>query len=627
MASTSRVREIIEKTQKKQLMLGNKAVVQGLLEANVGFAAAYPGTPSTEIQMELYKLARKGQLYFEFSVNEKVAAEIAGAAALSGVRSALILKHVGFNVASDTLMALAYFGVKAGMVVIVVDDPGCLSSQNEQDSRLWGKLSHLPVIEPSTIQEVKDCISIAYRLSEKYNTIFLVRLTNFTALNTSEVEFTPINKKLNWDGKFEKDVQHIIPARYILHKGLHEKLELLQDDEMFLQFNSLITKKEENSEKLIVTQGVTYSIVNYLLEHLKIEIPVFKVNAIYPLSEKQWIELLANYKYLYFIEELESYLEDEVAAIIGRNQIPIKLIGRRELDIPEENRIIPDTLFDAFQRIQGDPNDKTIFVKKINKPPFEQIYGREDLLLPRTLPRLCEGCPHRGAFYSIRKAVNWDTIIPSDIGCYALGQLPPMEVGDFWLCMGASIGTAVGFSITNEKPVVAIIGDGTFFHSGIPPLIDAVLYNHNITVAILNNYMTAMTGGQPTPTSPERIAKEQNQIDIEQVVRGLGVKWVKSVRVENVQENVKIFKEAIAYKGPSVVIFNGECIIDLYRDKTDLGKPLYIDLKKCTKCGNCLIEFGCPSIIKKNGEFYINPLTCRSCDVCIGVCPSNAIKK
>ncbi|HUU78346.1 MAG TPA: indolepyruvate ferredoxin oxidoreductase subunit alpha, partial [candidate division Zixibacteria bacterium] len=303
MASTSRVQEIIEKTQKKQLMLGNKAVVQGLLEANVGFAAAYPGTPSTEIQMELYKLARKGQLYFEFSVNEKVAAEIAGAAALSGVRSALILKHVGFNVASDTLMALAYFGVKAGMVVIVVDDPGCLSSQNEQDSRLWGKLSHLPVIEPSTIQEVKDCISIAYRLSEKYNTIFLVRLTNFTALNTSEVEFTPINKKLNWDGKFEKDVQHIIPARYILHKGLHEKLELLQDDEMFLQFNSLITKKEENSEKLIVTQGVTYSIVNYLLEHLKIEIPVFKVNAIYPLSEKQWIELLANYKYLYFIEE------------------------------------------------------------------------------------------------------------------------------------------------------------------------------------------------------------------------------------------------------------------------------------------------------------------------------------
>ncbi|MHA1302588.1 MAG: thiamine pyrophosphate-dependent enzyme [Candidatus Heimdallarchaeaceae archaeon] len=610
---------------KNQLLLGNRAVVKGLLEAKIGLAAAYPGTPSTEIQMELYRISKTGQLYFEFAVNEKVAMEIAGAAALSGVRSVAIMKHVGLNVASDALMALAYFGTKAGMVVIVVDDPGCLSSQNEQDSRLWGKFAHIPLFEPSTTQEIKDTIVKAYELSERYNMICMIRLTNFTALNTAKVEYANITEKLNWRGDFVKDIRYAIPARYLLHKDLHNKLNRIKEDSEFLEFN-ILKNKDAKTDKLIVTHGVVYPIVQYMCDYLKLDIPILKINAIYPLNEKQIVEILKDYKYIYFIEELESYLETEITSIIGRNNLNLRIFGKRELEIPEENRITPNVLAEAFKRITGNPTDEELFKPIIkDAKPFEQIFGREDLLIPRTLPRLCNGCPHRGAFYAIKKATKADDIIPSDIGCYALGQVLPIDIGDFWLCMGGGIGTALGFSITNDKPVVAIIGDGTFFHAGIPPLIDAVLYNHNITLAVLNNYLTAMTGGQPTPSSHEQIAKEQKQVDIEKIVRGIGVKWVKSVDVADVKANIKLFKEAMKFEGPSVMIFNGECIVEKQRREFSLGKPPYIDRDKCTMCGICYIDFSCPSIVKKDGKMAIDEDTCTACNICVNVCPSNAI--
>jgi indolepyruvate ferredoxin oxidoreductase alpha subunit len=616
---------VIGEGEVSQLLMGNRAVVQGLLEAKVGLTAAYPGTPSTEIQMQLYRLHKKGQLYFEFSVNEKVALEIAGAAALSGVRSAVIMKHVGLNVASDALMALAYFGVQGGMVVVVVDDPGCLSSQNEQDSRFWGKFSHLPILEPSTSQEIKATIVQAYELSEKYNTIFLVRLTSFTSLNTSEVKMKVVEENLEKDGDFFKDIRYAIPARYILHKGLHVNIEQIREDEDF-KSNNVLKFKESVSDKLIITQGAIYPIVEYMRNLNQLDIPILKINAVHPLNTKQIVEFLKKYKYIYFVEELESYLESEILSIIGKHKLDVKVFGKKELAIPEENRILPDVLEEAFKRIVADPHNEEIFnVKPEDPPPYAQVFGREDQLIPRTLPRLCDGCCHRGAFYSIKRATKKTDIVPSDIGCYALGQVFPVDVGDFWLCMGASIGTAIGFSLTNDKPVVAIIGDGTFFHAGIPPLIDAVLYNHNITVAILNNSLTAMTGGQPTPSSGEEIAKGQRQLDIEQVVRGLGVEWVKSVRVEDTKENTKLFREAMAHEGPSVMIFNGECVVELYRHSLDLGEAPYVDEELCNMCGTCFIEFSCPSIIKKDGRIVIREDTCTACNICVGVCPQAAI--
>ena len=616
---------VVGEGEEIQLLMGNRAVVQGILEAKVGLTAAYPGTPSTEIQMQLYKLHKKGQLYFEFSVNEKVALEIAGAAALSGVRSAVIMKHVGLNVASDALMALAYFGVQGGMVVVVVDDPGCLSSQNEQDSRYWGKFSHLPILEPSTSQEVKDTIVQAFELSEKYNTIFIVRLTNFTSLNTSAVRMKVVEEKLAKDGDFFKDVKYAIPARYILHKGLHLNLDQIKEDEVFIS-NNVLKFGESTSDKLIITQGAIYPMVEYMRNLNQLDIPILKINAIYPLNENQIVEILKKYKYIYFIEELESYLENEILSIIGKYNLNLKVFGKEQLAVPEENRILPDVIEEAFKRIATDPSNEEIFkVKPVAPSPYAHVFGREDQLIPRTLPRLCDGCCHRGAFYTIKRATNKTDIIPSDIGCYALGQVFPVDVGDFWLCMGASIGTAIGFSLTNDKPVVAIIGDGTFFHAGIPPLIDAVLYNHNITVAILNNSLTAMTGGQPTPTSDDKKAKGQRQLDIEQVVRGIGVEWVKSVRVEDVKENTKLFREAMAYEGPSVVIFNGECVVELYRHSLDLGEPPYVDEELCNMCGTCFIEFSCPSIVKKDGRIIIKEDTCTACNICVGVCPQAAI--
>ncbi len=613
-------------TKETQLLMGNRAVVQGLLEAKVGLTTAYPGTPSTEIQMQLYNLSKKGQLYFEFSVNEKVALEIAAASALSGVRSAVIMKHVGLNVASDPLMALAYFGVVGGMVLVVVDDPGCLSSQNEQDSRFWGKFSHLPILEPSTSQEIKNTIVTAFELSERYNSVFIVRLTNFTSLNTSEVVKNNIEEKMSKDGEFFKDVRYMVPARYIYHKELHGKLKAIKSDKEFLGFNSL-RFADSKSDKLIITQGAIYPMVEYTRNYSNLSIPILKIGAIHPLSDEQICGIVKDFKYIYFVEELETYLEDAISAIIAKNNLNVKIIGKEKLRIPQENKIIPDVLLDPFQLIAADPEDENTFkYEEIPKLPFEKVIGREDLLMPRTLPRLCDGCSHRGAFYSIKMATDTTThILPSDIGCYALGQVSPVEVGDFWLCMGASIGTALGFSLTNKKPVVAIIGDGTFFHAGIPPLIDAVLYNHNITVAILNNRLTAMTGGQPTPASDKKIAKNQNSVDIEALVKGIGVKWVKSVRAEDVKENTKLFREAMDFKGPSVMIFNGECIVELYRHDYDLGESPYVDQEECNHCGTCFIEFDCPSIIKVNGRIEIKEETCSACNICVNVCPQKAI--
>ncbi len=615
----------VETEMKEELLLGNRAAVKGILEANVGFATSYPGTPSTEIQMELFRISKTGQIYFEFAVNEKVAMEMAGAAALSGVRSAVIMKHVGANVASDAFMALAYFGVKAGLVMIVVDDPGCQSSQNEQDSRMWGKFAHIPIFEPSTSQEVKDYIVKAFELSERYNMVCMVRLTNYTALNTGKVRYKEVKEKLNYKGNFIKDIHYAIPARYLLHKELHAKIEQIKNDDDLLSMNILYPTKTK-SEKLIITQGVLYPIVKYMADYTKTDAAILKIGAIHPLNEDQIIKTLKDYKYIYFVEELESYLETEITSIIGKHHIDVKIFGKTELEVPVENKVNPDVLGETFKRISGDPNDAELFKPTPkNKLPFEPIMEREDLLLPRTLPRLCDGCPHRGAFYVIKKATDRETIIPSDIGCYALGQVLPVDVGDFWLCMGGGLGTALGFSVTNNKPVVAVIGDGTFFHAGLPPLIDAVIYNHKVTLAILNNRLTAMTGGQPTPSSLDEPNFVQSPADIEKIVKAIGVKWVKSVRVENVQENIKLFKEAMKFDGPAVMIFTGECVVDMQRKQIPWGKPPYIDPDKCTMCGICYMDFSCPSIEKKDGKMVINEDTCSGCNICVDVCQVGAI--
>lgn len=618
-------------TKQKKLIIGNHAVVQGLLQAHVGVTAAYPGTPSTEIQTKLYQLSKKGQIFFEFAVNEKVAFEISAAASMSGVRSAVIMKHVGLNVASDPMMAFAYFGTLGGMLLVVVDDPGCLSSQNEQDSRFWGKFAHLPIFEPSTNQEIIDMIQIAYEVSEKYNQLCILRMTNFTSLNTSEVEYIPIEENLPHEGEFLRDVNYQIPARYILHKNVHAKLEQIRVDPQFKALNKIITPKGEpqSPEKLIITHGAIYPVVAYLNEYYGLNLPILKISAIHPLNEKQILDAIKPYKYLYFVEELESYLETEFLAIIGKNRTNHLVFGKKELEVPQENRLVAEFLAIPFEHIKGDPTNPDTFVPK-TKPtlPFAPILTQKELIIPRTLPRLCDGCPHRGAFYVIKKATNYDDIIPSDIGCYALGQVPPVQVGDFWLCMGGGVGTSLGFSVTTDKHVVGVIGDGTFFHAGIPPLLDAVLHKRKVTVAILNNYLTSMTGGQPTASSPGYIAPEQRQIDIEQVVRGLGVEWVKSVSVDDIKENIKIFKEALEFEGPSVVIFTGRCVIDIFRNQDIMEqskKKVYIDQDKCTACGTCLYDFSCPSLVKSDGKFVINQNSCIACNLCINVCPVNAI--
>ena len=593
----------------KQLLLGNEAIVRGLIESGVKYASTYPGTPSSEVGNNLEKMGDKAGIYFEFASNEKIALEVSAAAASAGVRSFVFMKHVGLNVAADPLMTLAYAGVEGGMMVMTADDPSCHSSQNEQDNRYYSQLSLLPMIEPSTPEEAKEMLPEAYDISEQLKLPMIFRTTTRVNHARGIIEFKkPIDKPAK--GHFNKDFKRFvnIPAnartnRVILLEKNKKALELSEKS----RFNFI--DGDGKSDVGIITSGVSYT---YVKEYTK-GADILKIGFTNPVPEKKIADFVKSKKKIIVVEELDPYLEDNVLRICAQNKITVPIIGKRDGTLPKEWEFSPDTMR-LLSKI----------VKTVDMP---EPMPPADIKLPGRPPMLCAGCPHRGIYAATKKAVGKkDVIYCSDIGCYTLGGQPPFNEADFIICMGGGAGAAGGFSESTDQKAIAFLGDSTFFHSGIPSLISAKFNNHKYTMVILDNRTTAMTGHQPNPGTGRHFGGvDTEQVDVEKIVKAVGVEFVETVNPYDVTETAEIMKKAIGYDGVSVVISKCPCPLELKKEKKLVPKLCEVDQSKCIQCGTCLRMIGCPALIKKDEKVMIDEQQCIGCGMCANVCPKDAI--
>ncbi|MFH1976104.1 MAG: indolepyruvate ferredoxin oxidoreductase subunit alpha [Pseudomonadota bacterium] len=600
----------------KMLLLGNEAIARGAVEAGLAFAATYPGTPSSEISLNFFKISQESDLYFEYSTNEKVALEVAAAAANSGVRSMCIMKHVGLNVAADALMTLAYVGVKGGLVIITADDPFMFSSQNEQDNRYYGKLSGLPVIEPSSVQEAKEMMPYAFDLSEELQEPVLFRTTTRINHSTAIVELGKIRKRVT-KGSYKKDPLNCVTVPAVSRK-LHVKLLKNIEKASNISDNSIYNFTEGKGDFGIICNGVSYIYVSDAVKDLNLEdkIKILRVGFSHPMPAKLIKTFLKECKKVLVVEEGEPYMEEAVKAFAQEEGLTLPIRGKGE-DLfsrlyefdPAMVRKCIAKFFDA-----ASPAPKTVDLSGIPE-------------LPQRPPNLCAGCSHRATFYAVKKAAEGlETIYPTDIGCYTLGFLPPLGMGDFVICMGSSVGTSCGFSKVTDNKVISFIGDSTFFHSGIPGLVNAVFNNHNFTLVILDNGITAMTGHQPNPgvDMGNFNLSGYGRIIIEDVVKALGVPHITIIRPYRIKKSIEAIKEALNFKGVSVIISKEMCTLYSKSLKKPTGKPFYIS-EKCKNHRNCVNDLACPAFFIKDNRVHIDPVMCAGCSVCAQICPENAI--
>ncbi len=588
----------------KKLLMGNEAIALGAIRAGVNVVTGYPGTPSTEV-LETIAHHNPGDIYVEWSVNEKSAMEIAAGAAYSGARTMVTMKQVGLNVASDPLMSLAYIGVKGGMVVLVADDPGPFSSQTEQDTRHFAKFSNLPVLDPSTPEEAYEMIQYAFELSELVELPVFLRPTTRVchACGTIELEDS---KKDHVPGGFVKDPKWVIFPSLAYRKHLH--IEQLQH-KLGEIFSGIHFNKVSGSGKLgIAASGVAYTYAVEALDKLQANVKLFKVGTPYPLPREKAEEFLSGLEQVLVIEELDPVLEEELALLCASTGRGTRIYGKKSGNLPCAGEYTFELVYQALCGFLG------IEAETAPKAALPE--------LPIRQPVLCAGCPHRASFYAVKLAMKGrKAVFTGDIGCYTLGNAKPLEMVDTCLCMGAGITVAQGIKRTEpDTECIAFIGDSTFFHTGIPGIVNAVYNNTDITIVILDNSTTAMTGHQPHPGIGRTMMNSiSEKIDIHSVVKACGVEHIAKGNPLEFKKSVELIKEAVEFKGPSVVIFEAPCIA--------LFKPAVKNAvnDKCKKCKKCITEIGCPAISTVDGKAIIEPSLCYGCGLCINVCPFNAI--
>jgi len=615
---------LIPQTDRPQFLLGNEAIVRGALESGVGFVAAYPGTPSSEIIDRFAQLGEEAGIYFEYSVNEKVSVEVSCAAALCGVRSLCSMKHVGLNVAADAFVSLAYVGVKAGMVIVVADDPLLHSSQNEQDSRYYARLSRVPMLEPATPQEAYRMTLEAFRISEKFGTPCLLRTTTRVNHCRGPVEIGSIPPTKGLSGKFQKDPFNLvlIPAvgRKLRLTLLERTKKLLEESE-----SSLLNSISGKGRLGIITSGISFLHVLDAVSSMGLEdkIRILKLGFTYPQPKALIAEFLRGVKKALVVEELEPFLEDAVKVCAQESKLPLEIAGKGDGLIPQ-----------AFEL---DSTKVKNAIGKFFDIPHEQPKVFETPALPQRLPNLCPGCPHRATYYSVKKVFGEEAIYPTDIGCYTLGVLPPLKMADFLICMGSGVSTAAGFSKVLDRPVVAFIGDSTFFHAGIPGLVNAVANDHKILFVILDNGTTAMTGHQPHPgVELTSKGKTEPKVSLEKLVRGCGVSRVATInplQIKKSQQVLQEFKDKMRENGVSVIISKSPCPLFETRIIKKQKKIVFRtdESKSCAECKKCITELGCPAFfVESSGgveHVLINESLCSGCSVCSQICDSISAKR
>jgi indolepyruvate ferredoxin oxidoreductase alpha subunit len=607
---------LADKPGEKMLLLGNEAIARGAIEAGVAFASTYPGTPSSELSLQFFQMSQECDLYFEYSTNEKVAMEVSAAAANAGVRSMCVMKHVGVNVAADALMTLAYVGVKGGMVILSADDPFMFSSQNEQDNRYYAKLSGLPMLEPSSVQEAKEMVGHAFDLSEQLQEPVLFRTTTRINHSSGIVELGPMKERVT-KGDFKKDPLNLVTVPAV-SRNLHVKLLKNYDTAKELAETSDYNISVGDGNWGIICSGVSYNYVSDAVKELKIEdrVRLLRIGFSHPLPPALIKGFLKKSDEVLIVEEGEPYLEESVKALAQEEGLTLNIRGKAP------------NLFSRlyeYNPAQVRSNIATFFGVNYDAKAVPDLSDVPEI--PQRPPTLCAGCSHRATFYEVRKAAEGlETIYPTDIGCYTLGLLPPLSSADFLICMGSSVGTSGGFSKVTDKQVVAFIGDSTFFHSRIPGLINAVFNNHNFTLIILDNGTTAMTGHQPHPgVDMQQIGMDgYGQVSIEAVVKAIGVPHVTTIKPYKVKKSIEAIREAIEFKGVSVIISEEVCALYAKGLKLPQRKPFEVTAK-CKNHRDCMDYLACPAFYVWNDRIKIDANLCTGCAVCAQVCPENAI--
>lgn len=595
----------------KRLMLGNEAIAWGAIASGVDVVTAYPGTPSTEVFTTLAANAARYNYHAEWCVNEKAALEVAYGAAISGARSLVSMKQVGLNVAADPLLSGTYLGVKGGLVLIVADDPGPHSSQTEQDTRHFAAFAKVPVLDPSDPQEAFDMALEAFNISEKYRLPVILRPTTRVCHVGQDVlipEINPLRRKAH----FEKNGKWVIfpNVAYQRHGELLDTLKNISNDMSDSPWN----KTEGRGEIGIICSGVSYHYVKEALQRLGQQIPILKIGTPFPFPDKLADEFFQDKNRLLIIEEQDPILEDAALRLAGIKGEAIQISGK----------------IDGLVPVNGEFNvniaEKAITAWLGFKMP--QTNADEKPALPIRTPILCAGCPHRASFYALRRAAGKksDVVFNGDIGCYTLGVMPPLSATDTCLCMGAAITQAQGIGRAEPgRKTVAVLGDSTFFHTGIPGVINAVYNQFPLTLLILDNSTTAMTGFQPHPgTGETALGEDVPRVDMVKLLEGCGVNWIKTVDPVNLKPAIKAVKEAMDYDGVAVVIMKRACVNLPVQDKK---AGIYINEDKCRDCGLCVNEIGCPALVIEKGSKPMVLEGCNGCGLCVEVCPFDAIER
>ena len=586
-------------------MLGNKALARGLYEGGCSIVSSYPGTPSTEVTEEAVKFE---EIYCEWAPNEKVALESAAGGAFAGARTVASMKHVGLNVAADPLFTVAYTGINGGFVVITADEPGMHSSQNEQDNRNYAKSAKVPLLEPATSQEAKDMMKMAYEISEKYNTLVMMRLTTRLCHSKGLVECEERNEV--GIKPYEKVVKRVtVPANArLLRVDVEEREKKLYKFSNETELNYM--EINEGAKVGVISSGMCF---NFAKEVFGKDASYLKLGFTNPMPDEKIKEFASKVETIYIVEENDKFIEDHVKSL------GVDCIGKDVL--PAYGEMTPD-----------------VIRKSIFKDNFKHEDVEPELIIPRP-PTFCAGCPHRGLFYELGK--RKDIVVAGDIGCYTLGFAPPYNAMDFVVCMGASLSSAHGCQKVlnmvdgNEKRVVGVLGDSTFFHTGIKSLIDVIYNKGNSISIILDNRITGMTGHQQNPGSGFTLQGEDTtSINIEQVVKALGAKNVRVINPNKLDEVNDALDWAIGLDEASVIITRWPCALKRFSqaDIDEFGRVFtekcVVDEEKCVGCKKCT-KTGCPaiSVDKEAKKASIDRNQCLGCEVCLQVCPKNAIVK
>ncbi|NHI91492.1 MAG: indolepyruvate ferredoxin oxidoreductase subunit alpha [Candidatus Lokiarchaeota archaeon] len=635
------IKDVISIDKTKAFLFCNEAIVRGALESDVKIVAFYPGSPVSEILDTFFEISEEMEIKMEVTPNEKVALELVAGASMAGQRSLTAMKSVGLNVASDAFFSLGYTGINKGCVLIFADDPYCHSSQSEEDGRFFGPSAYVPMLEPTNPVEAKNMVKDAFKISEKYKTIVLIRTTTRINHQSTIVPLEPLNRtpfKTSGFRNFDQKYSTVGSKARELKLKILERTKKIQDEFEKSSYNQII---QGDSNIGIIVSGISYNYVLEVCEKLNVIPSILKIGTTFPLPKKKIKEFIQSKQQLIIVEELSPYLELNVKALAKEVNSEVEIIGKESGHFSEAFEYNIPIIYEVC---------KNIFKSKTDIDYNSILSTAENLkkILPVRIPVFCPGCPHRATFWALQKALagkESKLALMNDIGCYSMLLLnamiyPKIHADDLLLDMGSCLGVGCGVQLSSDEKVISVIGDSTFFHAGLPGMINIINNNENLTVLVLNNSVTAMTGQQPNPgTGYGPSGKQKNRIDIESVLRGMGFEKIFNVNTFETKKSLATMKEALQQSGPVIIISNGPCALWNDRNKRKRGEkilPFQVHQDVCRKCHTCMKEFYCPAISMdtelkeytdekgktwKGFSSYISSELCDGCGVCSIICP------